>query len=79
MGVRNGTGMLARMDTAWPLVSIDSGAHDLKDAGNPLPQRVRGSASEGSIELDMRRLKNGDVAAFGIFQGMVILHGTAKR
>jgi beta-xylosidase len=43
-------------------------AHDLKDARNTLTQRVQGPASEGTVELDVRGLKDGDTAGFGVFQ-----------
>lgn len=43
-------------------------ADDLKNARNTLTQRVQGPASEGTVELDVRRLKDGDIAGFGIFQ-----------
>jgi beta-xylosidase len=43
-------------------------AHDLKDARNTLTQRVQGPACEGTVELDVRGLKDGDTAGFGIFQ-----------
>ncbi len=43
-------------------------APDLKNARNTLTQRVQGPASEGTVEMDVRGLKDGDVAGFGIFQ-----------
>lgn len=43
-------------------------ASDLKHARNTLTQRIQGPASEGTVELDLRGLRAGDVAGFGIFQ-----------
>ncbi|WPX41032.1 glycoside hydrolase 43 family protein [Akkermansia sp. N21116] len=43
-------------------------ARDLKDARNTLTQRVQGPNSEGTVEMDVSGLKDGNVAGFGIFQ-----------
>ena len=43
-------------------------AGDLKNARNTLTQRVQGPSSEGTVELEVAGLKNGNVAGFGIFQ-----------
>lgn len=43
-------------------------AISLKDARNTLTQRVQGPSSEGSVELNLSSLKNGNVAGFGIFE-----------
>lgn len=43
-------------------------AKDLKNARNTLTQRVQGSNSEGTVELDVKGLKDGNVAGFGVFQ-----------
>lgn len=45
-----------------------SKAPNLKMARNTLTQRVQGPNSEGTVELDVTGLKNGNVAGFGIFQ-----------
>jgi beta-xylosidase len=43
-------------------------AYDITMARNTLTQRVQGPASEGTVELDVSGLKDGNVAGFGIFQ-----------
>lgn len=43
-------------------------ATDLKNARNTLTQRVQGPSSEGSVEIDLRGLKDGNTAGFGVFQ-----------
>jgi len=43
-------------------------AEKLKNARNTLTQRVQGPQSTGTVEMDVRGMKNGDVAGFGIFQ-----------
>lgn len=43
-------------------------ANDLKNARNTLTQRVQGPVSEGTIEMDVSKLKDGNVAGFGIFE-----------
>lgn len=45
-----------------------SQAETLKEARNTLTQRVQGPNSEGTIEVDVSGLKNGNVAGFGIFE-----------
>jgi beta-xylosidase len=43
-------------------------AKELTMAHNTLTQRVQGSASEGTVEVELAGLKDGNVAGFGIFQ-----------
>lgn len=43
-------------------------AGDLKEARNSLTQRVQGPCSEGTVEMEVTGLKNGNVAGFGVFQ-----------
>ncbi len=43
-------------------------ANDLKNARNTLTQRVQGPISEGTVEMDVRSLKDGNVAGFGVFE-----------
>lgn len=43
-------------------------AKNLKYARNTLTQRVQGPASEGTVEMDVNGLVDGDVAGFGIFE-----------
>lgn len=43
-------------------------ADSLKVARNTLTQRVQGPNSEGSVEIDLTGLKDGNVAGFGVFQ-----------
>ena len=43
-------------------------AKDLKEARNTLTQRVQGPNSEGTVEMDVTGMKDGNVAGFGIFQ-----------
>jgi beta-xylosidase len=43
-------------------------ATDIKNARNTLTQRVQGPACEGSVEVNIKGLKDGDIAGFGIFQ-----------
>jgi len=43
-------------------------ASDLTKARNTLTQRVQGPNSEGIVEIDVRGLKNGNVAGLGVFQ-----------
>ena len=45
-----------------------SKAESLKLARNTLTQRVQGPSSEGTVELDVSGLKEGNIAGFGIFQ-----------
>lgn len=40
----------------------------LKYARNTLTQRVQGPNSEGTVEIDLSKLKDGNVAGFGIFE-----------
>jgi len=40
----------------------------LKDARNTLTQRVQGPSSEGTVEMGVSGLKDGNVAGFGIFE-----------
>lgn len=43
-------------------------APSLKEARNTLTQRVQGPNSEGTVELDISHLKNGNVVGFGVFE-----------
>jgi len=43
-------------------------AKSLKHARNTLTQRVQGPSSEGTVEIDLSGLKDGNVAGFGIFE-----------
>jgi beta-xylosidase len=43
-------------------------ANNLKNARNTLTQRVQGPASEGTVEIDISGLRDGNVAGFGIFE-----------
>ena len=43
-------------------------ASDLKNARNTLTQRVQGPNSEGTVEVDISGLKEGNIAGMGIFQ-----------
>ncbi|WP_199139993.1 glycoside hydrolase family 43 protein [Pedobacter sp. ASV12] len=43
-------------------------AKELTTARNTLTQRVQGPFSEGTVELDISGLKDGNIAGFGIFQ-----------
>lgn len=43
-------------------------ADSLKFARNTLTQRVQGPNSEGSVEIDLSGLKDGDIAGMGVFQ-----------
>lgn len=43
-------------------------AKNLKEARNTLTQRVQGPSSEGTVELDVTGLKDGNVAGFGVFE-----------
>jgi beta-xylosidase len=43
-------------------------AENLTKGRNTLTQRVQGPVSEGIVEMDVRGLKDGDVAGFGIFE-----------
>ncbi|SDT67577.1 Beta-xylosidase [Mucilaginibacter mallensis] len=43
-------------------------AKNLADARNTLTQRVQGPYSEGSVEMQVNGMKDGDVAGFGVFQ-----------
>lgn len=45
-----------------------SRAGDLKNARNMLTQRVQGPSSEGTVEIDISGLKDGNIAGFGIFE-----------
>lgn len=45
-----------------------SQAKSLKHARNTLTQRVQGPSSEGTVEIDLSGLKDGNVAGFGIFE-----------
>jgi beta-xylosidase len=42
-------------------------AADLRHARNTLTQRVQGPKSIGTVEMDVRGLKDGDIAGFGVF------------
>ena len=44
-----------------------SQASTLKDARNTLTQRVQGPSCEGSVEMEVTGLKDGNIAGFGIF------------
>ncbi|MGZ3920537.1 MAG: glycoside hydrolase family 43 protein [Bacteroidia bacterium] len=43
-------------------------AKNLLGARNTLTQRVQGPYSEGTVEMHVQGMKNGDVAGFGVFQ-----------
>ncbi|MEO9022963.1 MAG: glycoside hydrolase 43 family protein [Ginsengibacter sp.] len=43
-------------------------ANELPTARNTLTQRVQGPGSEGTVEIDLAGLKDGNIAGFGIFQ-----------
>ncbi|WP_202986138.1 beta-galactosidase [Pedobacter gandavensis] len=43
-------------------------AKELTTAVNTLSQRVQGPASEGTVEMEVSGLKDGNIAGFGIFQ-----------
>lgn len=43
-------------------------ASSLTTARNTLTQRVQGPLSEGTVEIDVSQLKDGNIAGFGIFQ-----------
>ena len=43
-------------------------ARNLKEARNTLTQRVQGPSCEGTVELDLQGLRDGNVAGFGVFQ-----------
>lgn len=43
-------------------------ADSLKTARNTLTQRVQGPSSEGTVEIDLTGLKDGNIAGMGIFQ-----------
>ena len=43
-------------------------AKNLAAARNTLTQRVQGPYSEGTVEMHVNGMKNGDVAGFGVFQ-----------
>lgn len=45
-----------------------SHADSLKVARNTLTQRVQGPNSEGTVEIDLTGMKDGNVAGFGVFQ-----------
>ena len=45
-----------------------SRAETLKEARNTLTQRVQGPNSEGTVEMDISGLRDGNVAGFGVFQ-----------
>lgn len=45
-----------------------SQADNIKTARNTLTQRVQGPASQGTVELDVSGLKDGNIAGFGIFE-----------
>jgi len=45
-----------------------SNAKNLTDARNTLTQRVQGPYSEGSVEMQVNGMKDGDIAGFGVFQ-----------
>lgn len=62
-------------DTRWSLTERKgymrlkaSKAKDLTNARNTLTQRVQGPLSTATVEMDASRLKNGNVAGFGVFQ-----------
>lgn len=56
-----------------------SKATSLKDARNTLTQRVQGPCSEGSVEIDLTGLRNGNVAGFGIFEFPYAFVGVRKE
>lgn len=43
-------------------------AQSLKTARNTLTQRVQGPSSEGTVEMNVKGLKEGNVAGFGVFE-----------
>ena len=43
-------------------------AKNLREARNTLTQRVQGPSCEGTVEMDLQGLKDGNVAGFGVFQ-----------
>lgn len=43
-------------------------AKNLREARNNLTQRVQGPSCEGTVEMDLQGLKDGNVAGFGVFQ-----------
>ena len=43
-------------------------AKKLENARNTLTQRVQGPLSTGTVEMDVSRMKDGNIAGFGIFQ-----------
>lgn len=45
-----------------------SKAESLKTARNTLTQRVQGPSSEGTVEINVSGLKNGNIAGFGVFE-----------
>ena len=45
-----------------------SQAETLKEARNTLTQRVQGPNSEGTVEMEVTGMKDGNVAGFGIFE-----------
>lgn len=45
-----------------------SRADQLKTARNTLTQRVQGPLSQGTVEMDFSRMKEGNIAGFGIFE-----------
>lgn len=45
-----------------------SKSESLKEARNTLTQRVQGPSSEGTVEITLSGLKDGNVAGFGIFE-----------
>lgn len=62
-------------DTRWSLTERPgymrlkaSFADKWENSRNTLTQRVQGPLSEGTIELDPSKLKDGNIAGFGIFQ-----------
>ena len=45
-----------------------SQAKNLKEARNTLTQRVQGPSSEGTVEMDVTGMKDGNTAGFGVFE-----------
>ena len=45
-----------------------SQAKNLYESRNTLTQRVQGPSSEGSVEIDLSGLKDGNIAGLGVFQ-----------
>lgn len=54
-------------------------AKDLTNARNTLTQRVQGPLSTGTVEMDASRMKDGNVAGFGVFQKPYIYLAVRQR